>query len=121
MSFSLRLEHGDLQLEGNHYATVEGSEKLQQDLVCAILTPYGFDEWHPLFGSILVENLHNEGILELIGTKNFRRAATLVNAELRRLCRNYQEQQIKRNESDAIKFGRYTLTPNEILVAVRGI
>ena len=121
MSFSLKIEHGDLFLEGTQLAKVEGAQKLQQDLAVAIMTPLGFDELHPLFGSILVENLIDNGIVDIIGSKNFRRAATLVNAELRRLCRNYQEQQIKRNENDVIRFGRYTLTPNEILVTVRNI
>ncbi len=121
MSFSLRIENGDLALFGTELAKVEGADKLQQDLAVAILTPLGFDELHPLFGSILVENLVDQGIVDLIGTNNFRRAATLVNAELRRLCRNYQEQQINRNENDVVKFGRYTLTPNEILVAVKNV
>lgn len=121
MSFSLKIEHGDLGIEGTELAKVEGANKLQQDLACAILTPIGFDELHPLFGSILVENLLNNGILDLIGTKNFPRAATLVNSELRRICRNYQQEQIERNERDAIEFGKHTLTPNEILVAVRAI
>ncbi len=121
MSFSLRIEHGDLALEGTQLAKVEGAQKLQQDLSVAILTPLGFDELHPLFGSILVENLIDNGIVDIIGTQNFRRAATLVNAELRRLCRNYQEQQINRNQSDVIRFGRHTLTPDEILVSVKNV
>jgi hypothetical protein len=121
MSFSLRIEHGDLALNGTELGKVEGADKLQQDLAVAILTPLGFEELHPLFGSILVENLIDNGIVDILGTNNFRRAATLVNAELRRLCRNYQEQQLKRNENDAIRFGRYTLTPNEILVSVKNI
>lgn len=121
MSFSLQLANGDLALNGVSLATVEGPAKLQQDLVCAILTPLGFDELHPGFGSTLVENLINPEVQGVIGTRNFKRAATLVYAELSRICQNYQAQQIARNEDDAIKFGRYTLTPSEILVAVRGI
>jgi hypothetical protein len=92
--------------------------KLQQDLKCAILTPLGFDELHPEFGSTLEDNLINPDIPGIFGEKDFSRIATVVNAELVRICQNYQAQQIARNESDASRFGRFTLTPGEILLRI---
>jgi len=121
MSFSLQLEDGDLVLSGTSFGTVVGAAKLQQDLICAILTPLGYEELHPTFGSTLIENLLEPGAEEILGSTNFQHAATLISAELQRICRNYQAQQVARNQSDATRFGKTTLTPNEILVAVKGI
>jgi len=120
MSFSLELKNGDLGLSGTSFGTVVNAAKLQQDLVCAILTPLGFEENHPEFGSILEEDLINPETT-VIGTKDFNHAAAVVRSELLRICQNYQAQQIARNENDAIKFGKATLTPGEILLRAVGV
>lgn len=117
MSFSLELKNGDLGLSGTSLGTVVNAAKLQQDLVCAILTPLGFEELYPEFGSILEEDLINPETT-IIGTKDFTHAAAVVRSELIRICQNYQAQQIARNEDDAIKFGKPTLTPGEVLLRV---
>lgn len=120
MSFSLELKNGDLGLSGTSLGTVVDAAKLQQDLVSAILTPLGFEGLHPGFGSILEEDLINPEVT-IIGSRDFQHAAALVRAELVRICQNYQAQQIARNEDDAVKFGRPTLTPGEVLLNVLGI
>lgn len=117
MSFSLELKNGDLGLSGTSLGTVVNAAKLQQDLVSAILTPLGFEELHPGFGSILEDDLINPEV-QIIGSRDFHHAAALIRSELVRLCQNYQAQQIARNEDDAIKFGKPTLTPGEILLRV---
>jgi hypothetical protein len=117
MSFSLELKNGDLALSGTSFGTVIDAAKLQQDLTCTILTPLGFMQLHPDFGSILEENLINPEV-QIIGSKQWKRAAALVRSELLRICQNYQQQQIARNETDSIKFGKTTLTPGEILIRV---
>lgn len=117
MSFSLELKNGDLGLSGTSLGTVVNAAKLQQDLTCAILTPLGFEELHPEFGSILEEDLIDPETT-VIGTKNFEHAAAVVRSELLRICQNYQAQQIARNEDDAIKFGKPTLIPGEVLLRV---
>lgn len=120
MSFSLELKNGDLGLSGTSLGTVVDAAKLQQDLTSAILTPLGFEELHPEFGSILEEDLINPEV-QIIGSRDFQHAAALIRSELTRLCQNYQAQQIARNEADAIKFGKPTLTPGEILLQVLSI
>lgn len=120
MSFSLELKNGDLGLSGTSFGTVINAAKLQQDLVSAILTPLGFEALHPEFGSILEEDLINPEV-QIIGSKDFHHAAALIRSELIRLCQNYQVQQIARNEDDAIKFGKPTLTPGEVLLRVVNI
>ncbi len=117
MSFSLELKNGDLSLSGTSLGTVVDAAKLQQDLVSAILTPLGFEELHPDFGSILDEDLINPDVT-IIGSRDFHHAAALIRSELVRLCQNYQAQQIARNEDDGVKFGKPTLTPGEILLRV---
>lgn len=120
MSFSLELRNGDLGLSGTSLGTVVNAAKLQQDLTCAILTPLGFEELYPEFGSILEEDLINPETT-IIGTRDFNHAAAVVRSELLRICQNYQAQQIARNEDDAIKFGKPTLTPGEVLLRVVGV
>ncbi len=117
MSFSLELKNGDLGLSGTSFGTVVNAAKLQQDLTSAILTPLGFEELYPEFGSILEDDLINPEV-QIIGSRDFHHAAALIRSELIRLCQNYQVQQIARNEDDAIKFGKPTLTPGEILLNV---
>ena len=120
MSFSLELKNGDIGLSGTSLGVVTDAAKLQQDLVCCILTPLGFMNLHPDFGSILEENLINPET-QIIGTQQWKRAAALVRSELLRICQNYQQQQIARNEQDGIRFGKPTLTPGEILLRVISI
>ncbi len=120
MSFSLELKNGDLGLSGTSLGTVVNAAKLQQDLVCALLTPLGFEELHPNFGSILEEDLINPEVT-IFGSTDFNHAAAIVRSELVRICQNYQAQQIARNENDGIKFGKPTLTPGEILLKVLAI
>jgi len=120
MSFSLELKNGDLGLSGTSLGTVVDAAKLQQDIASAILTPLGFEELHPEFGSILEEDLINPEVT-IIGSRDFSHAAALVRSELTRICQNYQAQQIARNESDAVRFGKPTLTPGEILLQVLGV
>lgn len=117
MSFSLEIRNGDIGLSGTSFGTVVDAAKLQQDIVCAILTPLGFEGLHPEFGSTLEENMINPSTT-ILGTKDFSHAAAVVRSELLRICQNYQAQQIARNEDDAIKFGKPTLTPGEILLRV---
>lgn len=117
MSFSLELKNGDLGLSGTSFGTVVDAAKLQQDLVSAILTPLGFEELHPEFGSILEDDLIDPEVT-IIGSRDFKHASAVIRSELIRLCQNYQAQQIARNEDDGVKFGKPTLTPGEILLRV---
>lgn len=109
MSESLRLRNGDLALNGRSFDVVSGGEKVMQDLRCALLTQLGSYENQPEFGSSLDS---------FIGLANGRDTATLVQAEIQRICAAYQRQQISRNQADGVRFGRMTVTPSETLLAV---
>jgi hypothetical protein len=123
MSFSLLIEHGDLPLNGTSLATVEGAHKLTQDLMCGIMTPMGTDEAHPDFGSLLEGGFTSDGryVEGVIGSEDWNRVALVVQSEIQRICNEYQLQQISRNRNDAAVYGKTTLTPSELLVAVDGI
>jgi phage baseplate assembly protein W len=117
MSISLRLQHGDLALEGNSLASVSGGQKLLQDLRCTILTPQGSVEPHSEYGSILNDEISTN----IIGAPNNSRAAVAIQAEVNRVCGNYQKQQIARNQADASTYGRLTVTPDETLLKIKEI
>lgn len=117
MSISLRIQHGDLALEGNSLSEVSGGQKLLQDLRCAVLTPLGSVEPHLEYGS----TLSDEDSTAIIGAPNDNRAAVAVQAEINRIIANYQQQQIARNNADASTYGRLTITPQETLLAVEEI
>jgi hypothetical protein len=53
MSWSLRIQNGDLMLDGTNLGRATGSAKLIQDLRCAILEKMGTDDLHPEYGSLL--------------------------------------------------------------------
>lgn len=117
MSYSLEIRNGDLGLEGNSFAKISGSAKLEQDLRCAFLTPYGQYEVWPEFGSSLDDDASDT----IIGQINWNAAAGAVQAEINRVIAVYQRQQIARNQYDASRFGKTTIDANETLLSVKAI
>lgn len=123
MSWSLQLENGDLAYGTNGFNTVSGSAKLLQDLRCALLEPMGNDPLHPTYGSIIDGGTDAQGnaVPGVIGATNNPASATFVNAEVQRLCRGYQAQQIARNATDVATYGKSTLTADEALLSLAGV
>lgn len=123
MSWSLRLQNGDLALEGRHVAQVSGTAKLVQDLKCAILEPRGHDSYHPSFGSIIDGGVNQQGVYvtSVIGDSDWAFVALRVETEIRRICSEYQRTQIERDKADRIRYGRSTLDLSEILEAVTNV
>lgn len=123
MSWSFQIVNGDLAYGSGGLNTVTGASKLTQDLTCALLEPVGTDPLHPTFGSTLdggtdPSGAHVEGA---IGQINNYATGTFIGAEIQRVCRAYQSQQIARNTSDVSVYGKSTLTADEALLAVSGI
>lgn len=123
MSWSLHLKNGDLALGEARYGAVTGPAKLVQDLRCALLERIGTDPQHPSFGSSLDGGRLPDGteLPSLIGRKDWARVIVEVESEIRRIERNHQARQVSRIEADKFTYGRPTLTPSEILVAIDGI
>lgn len=120
MSWSLQIQNGDLAFGSNGFATVNGGQKLIQDLRCAVLEPAGDDPMHPTFGSVIDGGVDSNGITQsgVIGEPNDSASATFVGAEIQRVCRAYQSQQIARNSSDVSIYGKSTLTADEALLEI---
>ena len=123
MSWSIRIERGDISVSPASFATVTGGPKLVQDLRCWILEHMGNDDMHPALGSVIDGGTTPDGteIAGVIGTDDWREASAFVEAEIRRICREYQKLQLARAKQDKLTLGRATLIPSEILREVADI
>lgn len=123
MSWSLQIANGDLAFNGADLTTVQGSQKLVQDLACCILEPMGTDSMHPGFGSLIGGGIDVNGTYEqgVIGTPNDTHAGNFVIAETNRICTQYQRQQQARYRSDVATYGKSTLSASEALLGVQSV
>jgi hypothetical protein len=123
MSYSLMIANGDLSFNGASLDTVDGSNKLVQDLACCVLEPMGTDPSHPEFGSLIEGGVDPSGNVSagVIGSPNDAHAASIVVSEVRRICDAYQSQQQGRYSSDVQTYGKSTITASEMLISVEGI
>ena len=114
------MRHGDLFHDEGHYQTIQGPAKIAQDLRCQILESMGSDDLHPEFGSTLDGGTTPEGleVKGVITTTDFNNAAMYVEAEVRRIEREYQERQLSRMNADIQTYGRTTLRRDEVLDAI---
>lgn len=122
MSWSLQLRAGDFAIDGSSFSVVTGSNKLVQDIRCAILEHMGTDEDHPWFGS-LIDGGRLNGVEQesIIATDDWNSAILAVEGEIRRIVDQYQKQQITRSEQDKTTYGKPTLTPAELLMGVSNL
>lgn len=123
MSWSLQVSNGDLSFGSAGLNTVSGAQKLTQDLACDILEPLGNDPMHPAYGSIIDGSVDANGNYQpgLIGEVNDQTTGTQIGAEIQRICLNYQQSQVARNQADIAVYGKSTLTADEALLALLGV
>jgi hypothetical protein len=123
MSWSLQIRNGDLALDGNRLGQVTGTQKLVQDLRCAILEPRGHDDMHPTFGSLIDGGYDDNGryVESVIATTDWSRAALQIRSEIQRLASDHQRRQVSRSTSDRRTFGESTLGVGELLVDILDI
>lgn len=123
MSWSLQITHGDFAVEAAHLSTVTGSQKLVQDFRCAILEEMGIDNLHPDYGSLIDGGITPEGNTSngVIGLTEPQTVKLMIESEVSRIARYIQRAQLERAKSDKLTYGRATLTPQEVLLAVNGI
>lgn len=57
MSFDLKIQNGDLVIKTGDFQTVEGIEKLIQDILKISITPIGSNVWFPWYGSPIGKTL----------------------------------------------------------------
>src|ERR1017187_5637340 len=110
MSYSLMISNGDLSFNGASMNTVQGGDKLVQDLACCVLEPMGTDNLHPTFGSTIGGGINPDGSYNpgVIGEPNDAMAATQVQGEITRIVKQYQAQQQARFQADVAVYGKGT-------------
>jgi hypothetical protein len=118
MTWSLRLENGDLvKGPGNNLETIEGPDKVVQDLLCWIREPYGTDPLNPELGSLI--DVAEEGTVVFSnGITNFlpNDYSEMVVSEIRRILSGYQANQMARLKTELHQYnGLYTFSDNEII------
>lgn len=123
MSWSLQLHNGDLVANGARLGTVRGGSKLVQDLRSALLTPRGFDDNNPSYGSLLDGGVNEAGdeVASIIGSTDWNRVGLLVESEIRRVCGAQQTAQLARAQNDRRTYGESTLDPGELLTSITDI
>ena len=82
---AFQVTNGDLVLSNGSFATVEGPEKIVQDLGIASATEYGTDRFHPRYGSVLSN---------YIGQPISDSTNMLVKSEMTRIINNYRAIQL---------------------------
>lgn len=107
MSFSLAVADGDIALRGSNVGLVSGVEKLQQDVSIWLRERYGSDRFQSNYGSVLDS---------FIGSVIDDRTSAMVQSEVMRVLRNYQQVQRRAIDTNPQRF-----SADEILLQVEDI
>lgn len=83
----------------------------------------GTDSLHPTFGSLIDGGTNTDGVEVpgVVGETNLDLAVLEIEAEIQRIVRDYQRQQLDRAKRDKLTYGKATLEPEEVLVDLTGI
>lgn len=109
---TMRLSNGDLTPTGRVFAEVSGTNKVAQDLRCALAEPLGNDRFHPGWGSTLGDYIAT--IAD--GDTEFE-----IEAEVNRVISNYAAVQRDKVEADIYSDSGTRFTTDEILQRVAGV
>ena len=124
MSYSLRIEDGDLMIGGNRaLEVVTGKANLFQDLTLWILERIGTDPATPLYGSILDGGTVNgQDYPSFIGQVPTQENLNLIKAEVLDLLHKYQQMQVAKMKQELIEFdGKHTLEAEEVLHTIDSV
>ena len=123
MTWSLRIQNGDLALGNASYGTVTGSQKLIQDLRSYLLESIGTDTAHPEYGSTLNGGRLSDGTMVPgpIGQMNTSLVEAEVTSEIQRIVNQFQSEQLERARSDRQVYGKTTMTKGEVLLGINSI
>ena len=116
MSRSFKIVDGDLAIRGYQSCEmVDGVDKLIQDLRLWLTEQLGTDRFHPLFGSVLGDEIGLTG-------GELARDIVKIKGEIRRILQNYQAVQVQKlskdrwkTTSEYIPGSGYSLSKDEIL------
>jgi hypothetical protein len=124
MSKTLKLEHGDLVVGSSRaFATVQGKDKLFQDLRLWILERIGTDPATPTYGSTLDGGvIDGEIVPSFIGLPATQERINDIKTEIATLLSRYQQDQLEKMRREVIEYGgKHTLSRDEVLWRVDAI
>jgi hypothetical protein len=123
MSWSLQITNGDFRVDAAHLGTVIGQPKLVQDFRCALLEEMGLDNLHPQFGSLIDGGTTPDGVTStgVIGEDDLDMVVLMIETEVTRIARYIQQTQLARAKQDRFTYGKATLDPQEVLLALNGM
>ena len=107
MTFSLKVEDGDIVLVGSNMGIVYGVEKLKQDISIWLRERWQSDRFHLAYGSILDS---------FIGSVIDDSTVFMVQTEVRRVLQNYQALQYR-----LLKEHPERLSGDEVLVSILSV
>jgi hypothetical protein len=123
MTWSLKLKNGDLERSGGQLAKAVNETKMVQDIRCQLLQKMGIDDLHPEFGSLLDGGVAPDGTVRdsFIGMDDKEMVKLLIYNEIQRVISDYQSRQYARAKIDKMRYGKATLTRNEVVAGVQSI
>jgi len=124
MSYSLRIDNGDLMIGGNRsLEVVTGKAKLFQDLKLWILERIGTDPATPLYGSTLDGGfVDGQEYPSFIGQIPTQYNLNLIKSEVLDLLHRYQQMQISKMRQELIQYdGKHTLSGDEVLHTIDSV
>jgi hypothetical protein len=123
MTWSLRLENGDLSFDGGHLAVVDNENKMIKDLTCQLLEKMGNDDMHPEYGSLIDGGETIDGIVydSIVADDDLEMVKMRIQAEIVRIVNDYQGRQLDRAKADKMLYGKQSLTSREIVSSINAI
>ncbi|MFE0490199.1 hypothetical protein [Streptomyces griseoaurantiacus] len=109
---TLALVGGDLALGNGGYKTLTGAARIRQDLALALAEPYGFDPYHPEYGSVLYAHIGEPLTAEL---------ELLVRSEVVRVLQQYVDSQQAQIAADNLSGSRSRFSYQDVIKSVQSI
>ena len=110
---TLALSDGDIALNGNAYAMVEGIDRVKQQIGLCLRELYGTDRFHPRWGSVLPAWIGRAIVDSSLPIE--------MKAEMSRVVRNFVNSQNAAIERRALRGFKPVILPNEIITNITSI
>jgi hypothetical protein len=123
MTYSLKLQNGDLVIGPKGLESVDNASKIIQDLTLELRQKMGDNFLHPEYGSLIDGGVRPDGssIASIIGEDDQSLVEMRIRSEISRIASNYQARQLARAKADKMNYGAQTLTKGEILLGIESI
>jgi phage baseplate assembly protein W len=107
-----QLQNGDFVLFNGSFATVTGPQKIQQDVMVAVQTPYGSNRFHPRYGSLFSS---------YVGSPTSASTSSMIQTELVRIVQNYQRVQLGQLKQATLNGNTSPFAQNDLVSSIGSI